>query len=326
MLSSYISHDSDKEDVDDDDNEEKNIPSSFRTHGLTREEKLSTTKSSSQSSHRSCQTESFSSREDYCQCPEVTSNEVQTEILSGQSSRDYSTSEIREFLSYALPIMLEEIRESSNLNWESLFLLKPRLGAVGATLLHTFEHHSSLQGGSKDNDDNLDMNLDVSTMSWNCTSTILAIGHSMPIHDDWCSHESPIMFYNLLRRNQSGKPYRIEMDSCVSSLVAHPKLSSIFAVGCVSGKVLVIESTTSGDTFTRKDSTQERGKEDKQMTTHEDRVTSLLWVREGRRLLSRSNLEKNLPSSLILIIFCSSQWSICHRCIWRKSSPHKLWF
>ncbi|XP_054167368.1 cytoplasmic dynein 2 intermediate chain 2-like [Oppia nitens] len=83
-----------------------------------------------------------------------------------------------------------------------------------------------------------DFQYNVSALCWNCNASVLAIGHQVNHHSDWCTHESYILLWNLFKATETEEPsLQFDLDGCVSVLVSHPTLPSVYCSGSLNGKI-----------------------------------------------------------------------------------------
>ena len=76
-------------------------------------------------------------------------------------------------------------------------------------------------------------------LAWNHKGTQLAVGYGNRDHRGWCSHRGFLSVWNfsVLDRVQKENPdFHMEMESCVTSVVFHPTISYLVAVGTYAGE------------------------------------------------------------------------------------------
>ncbi|KAF4517535.1 hypothetical protein B566_EDAN005098, partial [Ephemera danica] len=68
----------------------------------------------------------------------------------------------------------------------------------------------------------------VSCLSWSPTGAVIAVGHSWPTHEAWCSHDSEIHLYNTNMQDfDPEKPSKVlASPSCITALKHHQNVAS----------------------------------------------------------------------------------------------------
>ena len=180
------------------------------------------------------------------------------------------------FLQSAERILAEEIsvsaKESRELNYIFASLRSNRIFEFKSNQIHTlYSDHLAGRGGSGDESTD-SHNFLVSSIEWNCSSSVIIIGYRVKQCDNYSNHESLICTWSLYRRyTRESQPSAIlETKGCVTCITSHPVHASIFAAAPCSGHVSVIDSS-----LTARDSSSlaAGGK-----LFHEEGVSFLSWI------------------------------------------------
>lgn len=158
--------------------------------------------------------------------------EVQTEHVEKFSSPpSFDETALAEFLGRTCPKVLEELDKIQRSKAFAAYRLPDDDGEQDVQKLFTLFKPR----------DAADPLMKVSSMSWSCTGSVVALSFSCTQHDDWCSHCSGVHLYNVDRNNFNGAvPTRIlETSSCVRSVSMHPYEPSVIAAGTYSGEVIL---------------------------------------------------------------------------------------
>lgn len=158
--------------------------------------------------------------------------EVQTEHVAKLSSPpSYDEAALAEFLKRACPKIIDELDKIQRSKAFAAYRLPDDDVEQGIQKLFTLCKPREAA----------DPPVKVSSMSWSCTGSVIALAFSCTQHDDWCSHCSVIHLYNIDRNNFNGAvPSKIlETSSCIRSVSMHPYEPSVVAAGTYSGEVIV---------------------------------------------------------------------------------------
>lgn len=100
----------------------------------------------------------------------------------------------------------------------------------------TASEAASRQGGS-----GLDSNYQVTSLSWNCNGSSLAVAYGRTNHVSWCECSSVVSIFNPFRRAfDSKKPtLNIEVPNCVTEVSFHPTEPVILAGGTMNGQIFL---------------------------------------------------------------------------------------
>ena len=151
-------------------------------------------------------------------------------------------------------------RESSK---ESTTSVKKRAQSAISTAGRIFDTMSTVNPGISP-----DKKLVITSLDWNCSSSLMVIGHGIEVkHIEWCSHESYLFVYSLYRDygRESPPSLCLDVDGCVSIIKCHPEISFLFAVGCYSGRVCLVDIS-------------QKTISDTSIQHHEDSVSGLNWT------------------------------------------------
>lgn len=81
----------------------------------------------------------------------------------------------------------------------------------------------------------------MTSLSFSCNGSSLAVGYGKSDHVSWCEHQSVISLWNIFRRDfNRQKPHTsIDVPNCVTTLEFHPTNPLILAGGTVNGEIYV---------------------------------------------------------------------------------------
>ncbi|EDO43231.1 predicted protein [Nematostella vectensis] len=81
--------------------------------------------------------------------------------------------------------------------------------------------------------------LQITSLSWNSTGSVIAAAYGRLDHEDWCTHKSSLCTWNLDRRgiNVNKADTTVDLSSCLLSLAFHPKSPALIAGGTFNGEV-----------------------------------------------------------------------------------------
>ncbi|ETO15356.1 hypothetical protein RFI_22008 [Reticulomyxa filosa] len=111
------------------------------------------------------------------------------------------------------------------------------------------------------------------SVSINCKSNLLAVGHGVEGHQNYCSHSSSISLYNLRTLERESQR---ELPSCVTVLQFHPVERDILSVGLFNGCIYIYKlyQEEQGDP-----TEQERYKSSNSNECyHHEPITDIQWV------------------------------------------------
>ena len=203
---------------------------------------------------------------------------VNDEVVNGQEGYledKRVASSIVQFLLSAEQILRQEIHSSIHVSKElnsvlEGFLLNQATEFTSVPLHSLYSDHLVHRLGKEENGKN-PLNLSISAIEWNCSSSVIVIGYQMDRNSHYCDHESFICIWSLFRSytRESRPSSTIEIDGCITDISSHPSLSSIFAIATASGQVLVIDSQfgSNSNSFTSGSN-----------MSHEEGVSFLSWI------------------------------------------------
>ncbi|XP_069729503.1 cytoplasmic dynein 2 intermediate chain 2 [Phaenicophaeus curvirostris] len=117
-----------------------------------------------------------------------------------------------------------------------------------------------------------DQNLQVTSISWNATGSVIACSYGRLDDGDWSTEKSYVCTWNLDRRglNPQRPDLVVDVPSSVMCLAFHPSQPSLIAGGLFSGELLVWDTSRREDPVLRR-----TGMTD---DTHTDPVYQVIWV------------------------------------------------
>jgi len=85
----------------------------------------------------------------------------------------------------------------------------------------------------------LDNDYQVTSISWNCKGSNLAVAYGKNDHTSWCEHLSVLCVWSIFARDvDSTKPTTtIEVSNCLTQVAFHPNDASILAGGTINGEI-----------------------------------------------------------------------------------------
>ncbi|XP_037548354.1 WD repeat-containing protein 34 [Nematolebias whitei] len=92
-------------------------------------------------------------------------------------------------------------------------------------------------------------NLHVSSVSWNCTGSVLVCAYGRTNDGDWTNEKSCVCLWNLDRRNLNPKQADLVLDvpTTVTSVCCHPNHPALIAGGLYNGEVVVWDTSRTQD-------------------------------------------------------------------------------
>lgn len=214
---------------------------------------VSSWKQNLSTSSATTQTDSFTSSDSGTQFPEVKSCHTETCTRavnrSNQLDQVSMSPDLQDFLRKALSITEKEIQDSliHHADWDAIRKLMPH-GDEKAVLLHNiYPQHWQTSDGQTDQRsrwENDSGDFIVSTVEWNCNSSMLAVAfRSGKQHESWCSHDASLLFYSLYRTyDRNSIPSLTLQLPCITVLKSHPLMATVYAVGAHNGKVFLMDT------------------------------------------------------------------------------------
>ncbi|XP_055035133.2 cytoplasmic dynein 2 intermediate chain 2 [Misgurnus anguillicaudatus] len=221
---------------------------------------------------RSCQTIPVYTTEAEIQSKDVLDNSTQTDPQDpiGQTltlDRDPSDFPgLLDFLRRVEDVVLKELVKNSKshafdgfeVNWED----QNETVSCMYRLLHPKAHERHLQ---------------VTSVSWNCTGSVIACGFGRMDDGDWNNEKSHVSTWNLDRRNVNPKRPDVDIDVAtpVMCLCFHPLQPSVIAGGLYNGEVMVWDTSRTQDLILSQTGMS--------ADTHREPVYQVNWVPGSRR-------------------------------------------
>ncbi|KAF4098758.1 WD repeat-containing protein 34 [Onychostoma macrolepis] len=219
---------------------------------------------------RSCQTLPVHTAEAETRAKDVLDNSTQTQDQISQTlSLDQDISHfpgLLDFLHRAEDIILKELVKNSKshafdgfeVNWEDQ--------NESVSCMYRLQHVDALERG-----------LQVTSVSWNCTGSVIGCGFGREDDGDWSNEKAYVCMWNLDRQNLNPKRPDVIIDVAtpVMCLCFHPLKPSVVAGGLYSGEVLVWDTSRSQDLILAQTGMS--------ADTHREPVYQVSWVSGARR-------------------------------------------
>ncbi|XP_023664248.1 cytoplasmic dynein 2 intermediate chain 2 [Paramormyrops kingsleyae] len=119
--------------------------------------------------------------------------------------------------------------------------------------------------------------LHVTSLSWNCTGSVIACAFGHTDDGDWTTEKSFVCTWNLNRRGLDPKRPDVVIDAATSVMCVsfHPSRPSLIAGGLYNGEVVVWDTSQTQDPVLAQTGMSP--------DTHRDPVCQVYWVPTGRR-------------------------------------------
>ncbi|RWS13203.1 WD repeat-containing protein 34-like protein [Dinothrombium tinctorium] len=228
------------------------------------------------------QTDQIDLKDEGIQFPKTAQSSTQTlavkeEQQLQESTAEYDSTKLNQFLNRVVPLVEREIEKSVRFRnlWEKTLKFWQN-DENRVRTLRTFYSNHILQ---LVNDSHESSQYTISMATLNCSATSVAITYKVKEHTDWCTHQSFIFLWSLFRTyNKSSKPSLfIETDGCITAIEPHFALPSVYAIGTMNGKLLLINTRLSeSDNFVMASSINID-------QLHRDTITALKWLRTGKK-------------------------------------------
>ncbi|XP_074642732.1 cytoplasmic dynein 2 intermediate chain 2-like [Tubulanus polymorphus] len=129
--------------------------------------------------------------------------------------------------------------------------------------------------------------LEVTSLAWNCTGSVIAAAYGRYDHEDWCTHKSSLCFWNLNRRSlDADKPEQtVDLSSCLMCISFHPNQPALIAGGTFNGEVIVWDTANEDDIVAASSGIGD--------DSHREPVSKVHWVKD---LQSKTSTKYNLVS------------------------------
>ncbi|XP_062497424.1 cytoplasmic dynein 2 intermediate chain 2 isoform X2 [Pezoporus occidentalis] len=230
---------------------------------------------------KSCQTRKISTVETAAQARTSRDASVQTEqstdaLCDFQQKVQVDYAGLRSFLQRVEDTVIKELKK----NWESRafdgFEVNWTDQNERVLCLHTLSYPEAQ-----------DQNLQVTSISWNATGSVVACSYGRLDDGDWSTEKSYVCTWNLDRRglNPTHPDLVVDVPSSVMCLAFHPSQPSLIAGGLFSGELVVWDTSRTEDpVILRTGMTDD---------THTDPVYQVNWLPDAKhrnqcRLLSVS--------------------------------------
>ena len=119
----------------------------------------------------------------------------------------------------------------------------------------------------------LDNNYQVTSISWNCKGSTIAVAYGKMDHTTWCEHQSVVSIYHPFRREFD--PFQpainIDANNCVTEVTFHPTDPLCLAGGTMNGEIYIWD-------LEKEDHKRYVSEIDEYY--HREAITKLLWVRQ----------------------------------------------
>ncbi|XP_076345784.1 cytoplasmic dynein 2 intermediate chain 2-like [Tachypleus tridentatus] len=241
----------------------------FEDHQINYTEFISSWKEIRSTQNNESQTENLLTDTAEAQIPEKSEVEVQTDEIKDENHFNIDNinnpeliSGVLQFLNKVTDVMCAQLEKNSRSHAFDCYTLSSDPEYGNTDLKHTLVYEPLLK----------ESEFQCSDLSWNSTGTLLAVGYSSVIHDDWCTHDSAVCLWNLHRRDfNSRKPNTvIETDCCLTSLSFHSNLAPVLAGGKFSGEIVVWNTGREDDlTLATTGAVTD---------SHHEAITGLYWI------------------------------------------------
>ncbi|NP_001089701.1 dynein 2 intermediate chain 2 L homeolog [Xenopus laevis] len=218
---------------------------------------------------RSCQTVPLKMKEASNQACSVSEMGTQTEQNGQQRTLDVDLGplldypDLGQFLKRVEGIMIKELKKNwkshafdgFEVNWEEQY--------EQVTCLHSLHYPEALEH-----------QLQVTSVSWNSTGSVIACSYGRLGDGDWSTEKSFVCLWNLDRRgfNPKNPDTVLDVQSSVMCLACHPSQPSLIAGGLYNGEVLVWDTSRTDDPLV--------GRTGLIGDTHTDAVYQVGWMQE----------------------------------------------
>ncbi|XP_056395750.1 cytoplasmic dynein 2 intermediate chain 2 isoform X2 [Hyla sarda] len=219
---------------------------------------------------RSCQTNPVTSKESSVQVLEASEAGTQTEWNQDQRILDIELAPlldypgIGEFLKRVEEDMIRELKK----NWRSHafdgFEVTWEEQNPQVSCLHSLQYPDAVSE-----------HLQVTSVSWNATGSVIACSYGRLGDGDWSTEKSYICTWNLDRRgfNPNHPDLVLDVPSSVMCLAFHPSRPSLIAGGLFNGEVLVWDTSRTDDPLI--------GRTGLSIDSHMDAVYQVRWLQEA---------------------------------------------
>ncbi|XP_051955566.1 WD repeat-containing protein 34 [Xyrauchen texanus] len=221
---------------------------------------------------RSCQTVPVHTKEAEIQVKNILNNTTQTDAQD-QTSQTLSLDQdlsgfpgLLDFLCRVEDVVIRELVKNSKshafdgfeVNWEDQ--------NETVSCLYRLQHPDAQE-----------RSLQVTSVSWNCTGSVIACGFGRVDDGDWSNEKSYVCTWNLDRRNVNPKRPNVIIDvtTPIMCLCFHPMRPSVVAGGLYSGEVVVWDNSRVQDPILAQTGMS--------ADTHREPVYQVNWIPGARR-------------------------------------------
>ncbi|XP_050296697.1 cytoplasmic dynein 2 intermediate chain 2-like [Anthonomus grandis grandis] len=214
------------------------------------------------STNTSSQTTEFSTSEKGCTTTELTSKEVQTDIVKPSTERtdpDAEMENLAKWLKKIYPQVKNQLDKANNSKAFRNYKLMDGPVDVTCKLLQNLFVVSKAEG-----DKALPI---IACLEWSPSGKILAVVHNFK-HKTWCHHSGVLCLYTFSRNDMlSENPKkRLTTESCITCIQFHPTNGNILVAGTFTGHIYIWNVENDVDSLIY------------ETTAHEEYITQASWI------------------------------------------------
>ncbi|XP_056301764.1 WD repeat-containing protein 34 [Danio aesculapii] len=219
---------------------------------------------------RSCQTLPVHTTETETQAKDVSENGTQTQDQSSQTlSLDRDLADfpgLVDFMHKAEDVVIRELVKNSKSHAFDGFEVNWEEQNESVSCMYRLQHVDAQE-----------KSLQVTSVSWNCTGSVIACGFGRVDDGDWSNEKAYVCTWNVDRQNLNPKRPDVIIDVAapVMCLCFHPVRPSVVAGGLYSGEVVVWDTSRSQDLILAQTGMS--------ADTHREPVYQINWVPLARR-------------------------------------------
>ncbi|KAG8554930.1 hypothetical protein GDO81_003934, partial [Engystomops pustulosus] len=219
---------------------------------------------------RSCQTLPVTSKETSVQVRAASEAGTQTEWKQDQRALDVDLGplldypDVGKFLKRVEEDMIRELKRSWRSRAFDGFEVTREEQNPQVSCLHSLQYPDAVAD-----------HLQVTSVTWNATGSVLACSYGRLGDGDWSTEKSYVCTWNLDRRgfNPHHPDLALDVPSSVMCLAFHPSRPSLIAGGLYNGEVLVWDTSRTDDPLI--------GRTGLSADSHMDAVYQVQWLQEG---------------------------------------------